>query len=180
MLTALALSLLGCSSGERETPATCDPIQTVGSVVEAYGDFHQMTAAPVLVDPIIAALCVSPQPSQLEVTRQAYGPHANAAIVVYMNDLAAQAFNGGRNRYPEGAVIVKEKQPFASSTGSSNEGVGGMIKRAPGFDPAYGDWEYFYRDSSAPLQSGAIASCSNCHRRAADTDYVFGDWASEE
>ena len=72
-----------------------------------------------------------------------------------------------------------------------------MIKRADGFDPAHGDWEYFcsahvpgLADDPAvaqsavaqvkpagKIESGRIASCVQCHEAAKRTDYVFGTWA---
>ncbi|MDB6068335.1 MAG: hypothetical protein JWR26_4543 [Pedosphaera sp.] len=59
---------------------------------------------------------------------------------------------------------------------TGENGVGGMVKRAPGYDPAHGDWEYFYFDDAAKIQSGRIASCVGCHETAKGKDYVFGTW----
>jgi hypothetical protein len=56
-------------------------------------------------------------------------------------------------------------------------GVGGMVKRHKGYDPANGDWEYFYFEDASKIESGRISSCIQCHSRASDRDYVFGDWA---
>jgi hypothetical protein len=53
-----------------------------------------------------------------------------------------------------------------------------MVKRAPGFDSAQGDWEYFYFDDPSKIESGRMASCIECHRTAKQTDYVFGLWAN--
>ena len=54
-----------------------------------------------------------------------------------------------------------------------------MIKRAPGYDPANGDWKYFYFEDGSAVESGRIAPCIACHRGASDRDFVFGDWARE-
>ncbi len=103
-----------------------------------------------------------------------------------MNDLAAGAFRKSSTPFPVGAIIVKEKSGlnFNADGGSAAEdrthdGVGGMIKRPPGFDAAHGDWEYFYFEDPSKIESGKIASCVGCHTGAAQRDYVFGDWAKK-
>jgi hypothetical protein len=63
-----------------------------------------------------------------------------------------------------------------SPSADPSHGVGGMVKRAAGFDPAHGDWEYFYFEDPAHIESGAIATCTGCHASARATDYVFGSW----
>ena len=55
---------------------------------------------------------------------------------------------------------------------------GGMIKRAPGYDPEHGDWEYFFFEDIAKIEHGKIASCVNCHHGAKDKDHVFKAWAT--
>jgi hypothetical protein len=90
--------------------------------------------------------------------------------------------------YPVGAVIVKEKQRLEPDGGGqvtgqegsvASDGVGGMIKRLAGYDPEHGDWEYFYFEDPTKVEQGKIASCVECHRGAAATDYVFGGWAED-
>ena len=179
LLLLVLLCLAACSSEEGGDEPRGEPrvMLTAAEAVESYREFIQMTDGPVLVDPQIAMLCAAPSDLHDEESRRAYGPHADAEVVIYMNESAARAFRGSAESYPVGAVVVKEKQPLSSPTGYSGEGVGGMIKRAPGYDPDHGDWEYFYRDTSTPLQHGPIASCIQCHAAAAETDYVYGDWA---
>jgi hypothetical protein len=111
------------------------------------------------------------------------GPHAQTAISIFMNEVAAEAFGKPNTTYPVGSVIVKEKKAlgYLSSTqpgekAKANDGVGGMIKRPPGYDAAHGDWEYFYFEDANKVESGKMNSCIQCHRGAAGTDYVFGDW----
>ncbi len=54
--------------------------------------------------------------------------------------------------------------------------IGGMIKRAKGFDPANGDWEYFFHDSDGKLSTGkALSRCADCHN-AAVNDHVYAAW----
>jgi hypothetical protein len=99
-----------------------------------------------------------------------------------MNEPGARAFAERKRIYPEGSVVVKEKHfheyqgPNGRDAGGG-DGVGGMIKRAAGFDPKHGDWEYFYFADPKRIESGRIASCVQCHAAAGETDHVFGTWA---
>jgi hypothetical protein len=134
-----------------------------------------MTAQPVPVEPIFMALCVDAGNSTDRAIKIA-GPHAFTSVMIHMNDAAAAAFDKPGSAYPVGSVIVKEKRHGQGA--SKIWGVGGMIKRAPGYDPQNGDWEYLYVDGPDKLSSGRIASCIECHRRARASDFVFGDWAN--
>ncbi len=168
-----AAILLSCSVENVEP----DPDVVIAAVAESYQQFRSMTNGPVYADPYLAYTCKAVDAKMIEESRKAYGPHTQAEIVIYMNELAAQAFDAEAETYPVGAVVVKEKAFYASPTGTSPGGIGGMVKRTTGFDPSNGDWEYFYRDDVTPLTTGAIQSCVDCHQQAADRDYVFGDWA---
>lgn len=139
---------------------------TAEEVADTYHDLRLMTPEPVFVDPGLAALCAGPTPAQQREARDRSGPHAMAEINIYMNALAAEAFGRSEGRYPVGSIIVKEK---------SDGDAGGMIKRAAGYDPKHGDWEYFFKDYGG-VEAGRIASCVQCHSGAATSDYVFGHW----
>jgi len=171
----IAAIFFGCSGDSLEP----DPNIDITAVAETYQQFRSMTDGPVFADPDLAYMCKTPSPERIEESRKAYGPHAQAEIIIYMNELAAQAFDADAKTYPVGAVVVKEKAFYASPTGSSAGGVGGMVKRSSGFDPSNGDWEYFYQDDVISLTTGIIRSCVDCHKQAADHDYVFGDWATK-
>jgi len=143
-----------------------------------YKSYRAMTKEPVRIAYGFLSLCADIGISIEEMAQDASGPHAWAAMMVYMNDPAAGAFEAPGSKYPVGSFIVKEKR---TGEGASKVwGVGGMIKRAPGFDPEHGDWEYFYYENPAAIRSGKIASCIECHTRAKSSDYVFGTWASPE
>jgi hypothetical protein len=50
-----------------------------------------------------------------------------------------------------------------------------MIKRAAGYDPAGGDWEYGFV-TLAPrttVTRGRLAGCAGCHARARTSDFLF-------
>jgi Cytochrome P460 len=142
-------------------------------IARNYSRLRLMTPVPVTVDPIVAASCVGPLP--VEQRRNLYGPHSDAVVNMYMNDLAADAFisrersPGKPLEFPAGSVIVKEKL-------ADFQGVGGMIKRSPGYDSAHNDWEYFYFDDPAKMEKGPITTCVQCHSRVDQRDYVFGSW----
>jgi hypothetical protein len=69
---------------------------------------------------------------------------------------------------------------FLEANDNSVAGIGGMIKRAPGFDSKNGDWEYFYSGKTAGFSIGRLQNCAECHAGAKTTDYVFCGWKSFE
>jgi Cytochrome P460 len=139
-----------------------------------YRQLRLMTKYPVSVDPALAGLCRGMTPGEIADARKRSGPHAISSINIFMNNVAVDAFQRSRTPYPVGSVIVKEKCEYRDPVG-----VGGMIKRPPGYDPENGDWEYFYSEATSALESGKIGSCVECHRGASSRDYVFADWANQ-
>jgi len=152
------------------------------AVASRYHSFEKITPTPVLGDPILLVRCTTLTPVEAEAETAKAGPHALALISIYMNSLAAHAFRAG-DRYPEGSIIVKEKavsQTHANplfNADAATTGTGGMIKRAAGYDPSNGDWEYFYFSDPNRVEHGRIASCVECHARAGASDHVYGSWA---
>ena len=51
---------------------------------------------------------------QADAARKASGPHAQTAVSIFMNDLAAGAFGKPNPAYPVGSVIVKEKKALGA------------------------------------------------------------------
>jgi hypothetical protein len=174
--------ITGCSNRSGTTGKTAASV-AVADIAAAYTSYHKVTDSEVYVNPELAMLCVGAGREQLENARTRHGPHANTAILVYMNEPAAQVFSRGDDAYPVGSVIVKHKsihgygdQKSGEKVPSAENGAGGMVKRAPGYDSAHGDWEYFYFEHISNIQSGRIQSCVQCHEGAKDKDYVFGTW----
>lgn len=185
----LAAQVLGAAETPvRPAAKSGAQVGAVGEIATTYRTYRKMTEQAVFVNPELAMLCIGASKSQVEQARQTKGPHAHTAIVVYMNESAAQTFARGSGAYEPGAVIVKEKTALgyrdeksrASVRPGDHQGVGGMVKRAKGYDPAHGDWEYFYFEDAAKIESGRMASCVKCHDGAKATDYVFGSWAKAE
>src|SRR6185503_6022795 len=131
-------------------------------------------------DPELAMSCIGASWESVQAARKTKGPHAHTGIVIYMNDAAARTFAGKTGAYEPGAVIVKEKsavgyrEPVTGKFVHDASGVGGMVKRSPGFDPAHGDWEYFYFEDAKKIESGHISTCVQCHSSAKSKDYIFG------
>lgn len=189
LLTLIACSSHVCADDAKAPADKSHPVVKVQDIAKGYKRLNSMTKEPVFVDEDLALLCRHVQQVEVEEARKFNGPHAHTTIVIYMNGSAAEAFQKRARAYPVGAVIVKEKtgMPYdiQDSKGQktrtqTRDGVGGMIKRAQGYDPDHGDWEYFYFENAAKIESGKIASCIRCHEGAARTDRVFGDWARAE
>ena len=180
-IAACALFLCSWFAGCNAPGDVPQPTRAAGEQPDAseiattYRSLRAMTQEPVLVDPALAMLCRGLTTADIQRAREASGPHALTAVRIHMSDAAMEAFGRPGTKYPVGSVIVKEKS--AHPQGPGHDGVGGMIKRAPGYDPAHGDWEYFYFEDPAAIESGRIASCIACHRGAAARDFVFGHWA---
>lgn len=183
----LAAALLpGClAPGDHHQPTgSTAELPDARHVAATYRSLRSMTPDPVLVDPGLAMLCRGATLSDVQKARRTAGPHAHTAVSIYMNDLAADAFGKPGTTYPVGSTIVKEKRalPYLSASQpqewtTDHDGVGGMIKRSPGYDPEHGDWEYFYFEDPSAIESGRIVSCIECHGGAAARDFVFGRWA---
>ena len=100
------------------------------------------------------------------------GPHFDKKLHIYVNSAAKRTIAKRGAVFPVGAVIIKEKL----SADGAISGIGGMIKRDPGFNLGHGDWEYFYDDKVSGYKTGKLENCSICHTRARGTDFVFSVW----
>jgi len=193
-ITAILASLsCGCrpfDDAPDDAQPTAQTSPTVGDVARHYKQLKLMTPSPVFVNPEIAVLCRGASQGDVEKARKTAGIHAHTQVRIYMNAAAAEVFakrqdsssTDSKRIYPVGSIIVKEKtgQAYDVPSGkpaSTPDGMGGMIKRPAGYDPAHSDWEYFYFQDAAKIESGRIASCVRCHAAAAERDYVFGSWS---
>lgn len=186
-LISLSAAVVASGCAEKESssePAAGETGQvTVAEVATNFTAFSQMTEGEVFVNPELAMLCVGASEKMVKEAADKHGPHANTSIRIFMNDSASAAFEAGTEPFPVGAVIVKQKAILGFREEASREwvrkaenGVGGMIKRPPGYDSANGDWEYFYFEDQGEIESGKIQSCIDCHQEAKSTDFVFGSW----
>lgn len=151
---------------------------TTKNMFTFYGQFKRLTKEPHTVSPAMAGGCaggffVNNNKRQPRTTdphfRSTNQPVRNPSIHVYVNPLADDAITQKSKVFPVGAIIVKEKLDDNRTV----IGVGGMIKRAAGFDPKKGDWEYFMASKAGSLSKGRMQNCADCHSNAKDRDYVF-------
>ena len=171
--------ILGASSSSR--PAESPSVEEIAS---RYLTYRKMTPTDVPVNLEFIADCAGMVSEEKEL--EIHGPHSGASILIYMNDAAAKIYEAREDAfesYPVGAVIVKHKliyRPPTRGTGQNvqpgSTGIGGMVKRAPGYDPPGGDWEYFYFTDPESIEAGRIETCAGCHRAAKERDFVFGEW----
>lgn len=170
------------NSSKKEPAAARSP--DIPEIARDFRTLKLMTPEPVSVNPEFAMLCIGASKELVDTARIEHGPHANCTVKIYMNESAVAAFQQN-TRYPVGSVVIKEKERFGYWTKDRQElqgtgnGVGGMIKRAPGFDSQHGDWEYFYFEDIQHIESGKMESCIRCHSKAANSDFVFGNWHSQ-
>jgi hypothetical protein len=187
---------IAASSGSRNVGVSMLPDSALATALGSYRELKLMTPQPVLTNVELAMLCRGAMQADVEKATKTLGPHAYATINIYMNDEAAGVFRKHQAAttqptsrpatvsYPVGSIIVKEKHGQGyfvegpkRETATTLDGVGGMIKRPPGYDPDHGDWEYFYGETNKPVEAGKLESCIKCHTGAAATDHVFGVWA---
>lgn len=92
--------------------------------------------------------------------------------VVYANDLARAALSRGTT-FPAGSIIVREKLPAPDAVRPELLAV--MYKRARGFNPKGGDWEFLILDGAATRiqERQKNGSCLDCHDSQRDRDFVF-------
>lgn len=95
---------------------------------------------------------------------------------VYANDLAKAEIEKDQPTFPVGSIIVREKNPTATST--TPETVIAMVKREKGFSMETGDWEFLvFNGKNLQMQKReTVGSCSACHSNAKQSDWVFRDY----
>ena len=160
-------------------------IPSISEIATTFTNYSRFTKDIVYVNPQLAMLCRGATKEEMDAARTKFGPHANTGILIYMNPPAADAFGTNAVSFPVGSVIVKQKTilGYTHNNGKwardADCGVGGMVKRPAGYDPAHGDWEYFYFEDPKKIESGRISSCVQCHDAAREKDHVFGTWRTE-
>ena len=92
--------------------------------------------------------------------------------VVYANELARAAFAGG-GKFPAGSIIVREK--LSKPDDATPQLLAVMVKRAAGFNPKGGDWEFMTVDGALTKVTGRQkkGSCLDCHASQRERDFVF-------
>jgi hypothetical protein len=127
------------------------------------GKLVRITAEPFHVEAADLALCRGPiGPSD---------PH-DGWIHVYVTQRGQQVMQTGKGVYPSGTIILKQK--LSDAAGKKAEYFTGMVKRAKGYDPETGDWEFFVMNSEATVARPPlnVQSCVDCHAPFRATDFV--------
>ena len=99
--------IAGCGSepsvSNNDVEQSKETNQKISDVVNSYKGLKLMTPEAVFVNPELAMLCVGASKEAVEYARVAKGPHANCSVKIYMNELAAKAFETNSS-YPVGCV----------------------------------------------------------------------------
>ncbi len=95
---------------------------------------------------------------------------------IYYNETAGPTILSQNFPYPEGSILVKERTDPESLMVTTLY----AMRKAPGFDPDNGDWQYgvFEQMDDGSFGNGWFtaenqAMCVGCHSDAADKDYTF-------
>lgn len=103
------------------------------------------------------------------------GPHTGPAARTkyYANTIAAAVLRGAIVPMPVKSVIVKEK--WENPNDARPSAYAAMIKRAPGYDPENGDWEYSYVNlkDGKHYENDKLDNCRRCHQQRKTQDYLY-------
>ncbi|MBC7086155.1 MAG: cytochrome P460 family protein [Methanomethylovorans sp.] len=92
-----------------------------------------------------------------------------AFVTIYISDNALAAINSGEKEMPYGTVVVKDG--FNENKELTNTVVMYKVK---GYDPIHNDWFWAsYTAKGDVINEGILSSCYNCHKKAAQSDYLF-------
>ena len=178
LLLAVGAVVLITTLANRQTrSATPDGIRFDAANLKDKTLWTQVNAQPYYVASSLAALCAAPMPANYEAERKA-NPHAATFITVYVNNVGRKAmFAKELKQFPKGSVIVKEKIGV-DSAGRKPLLYTLMTKRAPGYNPAVGDWEFsVVSGNGTQLEAtGKLENCQACHVAQSDSDFVFGPY----
>lgn len=100
-------------------------------------------------------------------------PHKDKYINVFVNAVGKEAMlMQKRPKFPVGTVIVKEK--LSSPDSLIPELLTVMIKRAKGFNPKVGDWEFMTLngDATEVTSKGKLENCQTCHIGYKQNDFI--------
>jgi hypothetical protein len=105
------------------------------------------------------------------------GSHAGESKefnVVYFNEAASAALKGGRPaKFPAGSIIVSEK--LSKPDDAPPQRIAVMVKRAAGFNPKSGDWEFLVVNGALTevRERQKKGRCAECHASQRENDFVF-------
>ena len=159
-----AFAMLSCAVGSYSSPSV--PERDLASLAK-YRQWTLVNPTPQLMEPLAAISCA------ILPGRQEPSPHLHKYISVFVNPVGREEMMTKRSpKFPIGSMIVKEK--FGSPDSTTPEVLTAMIKRAPGYNPESGDWEYLVLNGAASniVERGKLKECSGCHRSYQHSDFV--------
>lgn len=190
LVFACSLTLTGCDSSEKTVSpgvaadASSDAADDPAARIAEYRSWKVVNQEPYDGGPVISELCRVP-PSQ-----DPGNPHTqqrtllnpdvktrSGFIRVWVNEPARQPMLEEREpRFPNGSIIVKEK--LVAVDNPDPELLTVMIKRAAGFNPELGDWEFLVTSGDGQLiqARGRLENCQRCHSSQSSEDFVFRDY----
>lgn len=118
-----------------------------------------------------------PTPTRKGERPEKEGSHAGESKefnVVYFNEAAGAALNAARPaKFPAGSIIVSEK--LSKPDDAPPQRIAVMVKRAEGFNPKSGDWEFLVVNGTLDrvLERQKKGRCAECHASQRENDFVF-------
>ena len=110
--------------------------------------------------------------------------------ITYLNQIEAEEeeedFEGAFKKYAVGSVLIKENYGSDHGKPGDPQTLTIMIKRTPGYDADFGDWEYLQSNVKGKFlvqgnsQNFVVKkTCLECHANVAERDYIFSSFYSE-
>jgi hypothetical protein len=174
LLCLSAVVAVTLRSSSREVPPTASPV-TDEELISGYRKWTRVNPQPVTMAPQSAQACAA------VALADPNNPHSSKFITVYVNDIGRRAMMEEETpHFPQGSIVVKEK--LSTPTSTTPELLTVMIKRAPGYNPESGDWEYLVTDGTGKSiqKRGKLENCQGCHLRDKSTDYVSRSYLPAE
>lgn len=149
------------------TWAAPEESETLSQIVAKLNALPRVTETPHRMADSTAALC-----KILYNTNIHEGAGDPAYCHIHVTENGKKTLLSGEGTYPVGTVIVKSKLENPKSREAILYTV--MRKRAAGYDPEHGDWEYAVLEgrTNRVLSRGRIDSCIDCHQQYQETDHV--------
>jgi hypothetical protein len=111
---------------------------------------------------------------------EVYSNNHSEFLRIYEEDLDPEEDEINYKKYEVGTIILKESFLNKDSRPTTPLLLSGMIKRKPGYDPEFGDWEYFQSSPDGKIiamgnskDKEIEATCVSCHSNINDQDFVF-------
>jgi hypothetical protein len=166
-----ALSILANSAIAEKKKSFKQAVKAADAAFADYRSWKAVNPEPIAVQDRRWAAC---GPARRANDPQDANPHMGGFINVYVNAAGRDAYLSDKlPRFETGTVIVKEKMTTAKAKTEPHE-LGVMIKRAAGYAPEGGDWQYLFVNSVGTVREAqATVNCAGCHKSAAGRDYVF-------